>query len=81
MHNGFFSDLTQVVKFYNTRDTLPRCETLPAAQVKLGDTCWPAPASVANLDKDEVGNLGLNATDVADIVAFLGTLSDGYVAP
>ena len=62
MHNGVFKTLYQVVAFYNTRDVAP----------------WPEPETLANLNVDEMGNLGLTNQEVEDIVAFLKTLSDGW---
>jgi cytochrome c peroxidase len=63
MHNGVFKSLDEVVDFYNTRD--------------LGG--WPAPEYPENVNSDELGNLGLSDQDVDDIVAFLMTLTDGYL--
>jgi hypothetical protein len=40
-------------------------------------TCWPAPEVAAN-ETTLIGKLGLTDADEADIVAFLGTLTDGY---
>jgi cytochrome c peroxidase len=62
-HNGVFKSLKEVVHFYNTRDV----ET------------WPAPEVSANVNSDELGNLGLTDAEENAIVAFLKTLSDGYV--
>jgi len=73
MHNGFFSSLPLIVHFYNTRDVLPRC----ADDTGVGVTCWPAPEVAAN-ETTLIGKLGLTDADEADIVAFLGTLTDGY---
>jgi len=64
MHNGVFKSMLEVVHFYNTRDT----ET------------WPAPEVAMNVNTDELGNLGLTAQEESDIVAFIMTLNDGYVA-
>jgi cytochrome c peroxidase len=61
-HNGYFKSLWAVVHFYNTRDVMP----------------WPAPEVAANVNTTEIGNLGLTRHQENDIVAFLGTLSDGY---
>jgi cytochrome c peroxidase len=72
-HNGFFSSLKLLVHFYNTRDVLPRC----TGTTGVGVTCWPAPEVAAN-ETTLIGKLGLSADDEADIVAFLGTLTDGY---
>jgi hypothetical protein len=65
MHNGVFSTLHEVVDFYNTRD--------------LGG--WPPPEVPENVNQDELGNLGLTEAEVDTIVAFLETLTDGYVPP
>jgi len=60
-HNGYFKTLKDVVHFYNTRDT---------------DRKWPKPEVMANLNVDELGNLGLTPAEEEAIVAFLKTLSD-----
>ncbi|AET67989.1 cytochrome c peroxidase [Desulfosporosinus orientis DSM 765] len=62
MHNGYFKTLREVVNFYNTRDI----------------DNWPAPEVPENVNKQEVGNLGLTSDEVDAIVAFLNTLTDGY---
>jgi cytochrome c peroxidase len=62
-HNGYFKSLEDIVHFYNTRD--------------VGD--WPEPEVAENVNTDELGDLGLTAEEEAAIVAFLETLSDGYV--
>jgi cytochrome c peroxidase len=65
LHNGVFKTLYQVVSFYNTRDVAP----------------WPEPEIIDNLNRDEMGDLGLTNQEVEDIVTFLETLTDGYVKP
>ena len=77
MHNGYFKNLKDVVHFYNTRDTLPRCS---AGAPGVNVTCWPAPEDAANMDKT-VGALGLTEQDENDLVAFMKTLTDGYTVP
>jgi cytochrome c peroxidase len=78
-HNGFFKSLESIVHFYNTRDVLPTClGEYTDAQAMAAD-CWPAPEFAANLNTKEVGNLGLTPQEEADLVAFLKTLSDGYI--
>jgi cytochrome c peroxidase len=72
-HNGSFRTLEAIVHFYNTRDTLPRC---PPDAAGAGKTCWPAPEVAENVNTEELGNLGLTATEEAEVVAFLRTLSD-----
>jgi cytochrome c peroxidase len=64
-HNGYFKSLLEVVHFYNTRD-------VPGAG-------WPAPEVAANVNTTELGDLGLNHGEELAIVAFLKTLSDGYL--
>jgi len=64
MHNGVFNTLEEVINFYNTRDI---SATQPAAEV------------ATNVDNARnIGELGLSANDMSDLVAFLETLSDGF---
>lgn len=82
MHNGYFTSLRSVVDFYNSRDVKSACrgDKVPESKaLKAG--CWPAPEMVTNINRNELGNLGLSETEVDDIVAFMGTLSDGWIAP
>jgi cytochrome c peroxidase len=76
MHNGYFKTLEEVVHFYNTRDTLPRCEGELKAADAMAANCWPAPEVEATMNKDELGNLKMTAGEEADLVAFLKTLDD-----
>jgi cytochrome c peroxidase len=62
MHNGYFMTLTDVVRFYNTRD--------------VASAGWPAPEVAENVNKQDLGNLNLTDSEIEDIVAFLNTLSD-----
>jgi cytochrome c peroxidase len=64
-HNGYFKSLWEIVHFYNTRD-------VPGAG-------WPEPEVPVNINTAEMGNLKLNTGEELAIVAFLKTLSDGYV--
>jgi len=75
-HNGYFKSLKAIVHFYNTRDTLPTCSS--SAQTP-GLDCWPAPEVPATVNHDELGNLGLTEAEEDAIIAFMKTLSDGYV--
>jgi cytochrome c peroxidase len=63
MHNGVFQSLEEVVHFYNTRDVEE----------------WADPEVLENVNTDELGDLGLTPEEEAAIVAFMKTLSDGYV--
>lgn len=65
LHNGFFKTLKDVVHFYNTRDVED----------------WPSPEVSENVNKDEMGNLGLREREEELIVLFMKTLSDGYIPP
>ena len=62
MHNGFFKSLQDIVHFYNTRDK--------------ADEKWPKPEITVNVNKTELGNLGLTPVEEEAIVAFMKTLSD-----
>jgi len=75
-HNGYLKSLKEQVHFYNTSQALPRC-----AQGSPGEkvTCWPAPEYPETLNTTQLGNLGLTSEEEDDIVAFLQTLTDGYV--
>ena len=60
-HNGYFPALSEIVHFYNTRDT--------------GD--WAAPEVPTTVNKvDDLGNLGLTRQEEWQIVAFLRSLTD-----
>jgi cytochrome c peroxidase len=78
MHNGYFKSLKDVVHFYNTRDVLPTCKSGDSGEKVL---CWPSPENPANVNKRQLGNLGLSNDDEDAIVAFLKTLTDGYSIP
>jgi cytochrome c peroxidase len=66
-HNGYFKDLKAIVHFYNTRD-------VPGA--------WPAPEQDFNINRTgAVGDLHLTDAEENDLIAFLGTLTDGWSAP
>jgi cytochrome c peroxidase len=76
-HNGYFKSLKSIVHFYNTRDTLPRCQPNDPGE---GTTCWPAPESTDNINTKRVGRLGLTDAEEAALVAFMQTLTDGFMA-
>ena len=77
-HNGYFKSLEGIVHFYNTRDVLPVCPGAYTEAEALAAACWPAPEVAANVNTDELGDLGLSPSDEAAIVAYLKTLSDGF---
>jgi cytochrome c peroxidase len=78
-HNGYFKSLEGIVHFYNTRDVLPACPEAYTETQALAANCWPAPEYAATVNHDELGNLGLSTSEEAAIVAYLKTLSDGYI--
>jgi cytochrome c peroxidase len=63
-HNGVFKSLEEVVHFYNTR-----------AVPGMG---WPDPEVPVNIT-GLLGDLGLTPLEESALVAFLKTLTDGYV--
>jgi cytochrome c peroxidase len=79
MHNGYFKTLKGVVHFYNTRDTKPACSGLYVESHALAEGCWPKAEVKENVNTDELGNLGLTDEEEDAIVAFMKTLSDGFV--
>jgi hypothetical protein len=40
--------------------------------------CWPEPEIAANVNTDELGDLGLTSAEEDALVAFMMTLSDTY---
>ncbi len=88
-HNGFFKTLEGLVHFYNTRDIKRTCdEGMPfdatddyTEAMALKKDCWPAPEVASNVNTEVLGNLGLSEKDEEALVAFMQTLSDGYMDP
>jgi cytochrome c peroxidase len=66
-HNGYFATLGDIVHFYNTRD--------------VPSEMWPAPEVPANVNVDELGDLGLTPEEETAVVAFMMTLSDKWELP
>jgi cytochrome c peroxidase len=80
MHNGYFTTLKGVVDFYNSRDVKPVCpQEFVSDEQAIKKSCWPRPEVAENVNSDELGNLGLTEQEVDDIVAFMGTLTDGWL--
>ena len=78
-HNGYFKSLYGIVHFYNTRDVLDTCPGDYTEVQALAANCWPAPEVAANVNTAELGDLGLSFEEEQALVAFLKTLSDGYL--
>jgi len=85
-HNGVMHSLAEVLDFYNTRDTAPeRWYPVRGGAVQMFDDLPPAWRAnltrTAPLDGRPAGSApAMSAQDMADIVCFLRTLSDGHVA-
>ena len=81
MHNGYFKTLRGVLDFYNTRDVRPRCASRFVSEAEAqAQGCWPAPETTKNENMKDLGNLLLTDDNITDIIAFLGTLTDGWSA-
>ncbi|MYM25424.1 cytochrome-c peroxidase [Duganella sp. FT135W] len=78
-HNGSFTSLQQVIRFYVTRDTTP--QKWYQGGRKFDDQPAGLDANV-NMEAPFGGKPGdkpaLNERDIADMVVFLKTLTDGY---
>jgi cytochrome c peroxidase len=60
---------------------LLRCDKhLAGEETVLKRKCWPAPEVIANVNRDELGDLGLTDREIDDIVAFMKPLTDGWQA-
>jgi cytochrome c peroxidase len=78
MHNGYLKSLKQVVHFYNPRGALPSCRSGdPGEKV----TCWPPPENPETVNRKQLGDLKLSDKQENLVVAFLKTLTDGYLPP
>ena len=84
-HNGVYHDLKDVMAFYAFRDTNPekvyprgrdgrvaRFDDVPQAYLKNVDVTDPP------FDRKPGGTPAMTTADMQDIIAFLGTLDDGY---
>ncbi|HSR97625.1 MAG TPA: cytochrome c peroxidase [Kofleriaceae bacterium] len=83
-HNGSFTSLARAVRFYATRDVAPATwypRDVQGRVQKFDDLPGRYRANV-NMDPPFGGEPGgrpaLDEAEIADIVAFLGTLTDGY---
>jgi cytochrome c peroxidase len=86
-HNGVFHTLEQAVAFYATRDTDPERWYPRAADgtvQKFNDLPEKYRGNIdveAPFDKKRGDNPAMSEQDIKDIVAYLNTLTDGYVPP
>ncbi|WP_127900994.1 cytochrome-c peroxidase [Solirhodobacter olei] len=87
-HNGIYHSLTDVVRFYVERDTEPQKiypkgpDGKPALYNDLPRKYW---GNIDRIDAPLDRHLGekpaLDAAEIADVVAFLHTLTDGWHPP
>ncbi|MGJ7916293.1 cytochrome-c peroxidase [Massilia sp. LXY-6] len=84
-HNGAFSNLVDVVRFYVTRDTNPErwYPVNPDGTVDKFNDLPPAYRKNVNTTEGPYNRKpgmapALDGSEIADLVQFLGTLTDGY---
>jgi len=86
-HNGQIKSLTDAIRFYATRDTNPELwyPTVNGVVQKFNDLPTRYQGNIdpqMPLDGRAPGSTPpLSEQDISDLVAFLGTLTDGYVPP
>ncbi|HEY0990435.1 MAG TPA: cytochrome c peroxidase, partial [Kofleriaceae bacterium] len=74
-HNGYFENLPYMLDFLNTRD-LGSYDVGTCTRVAGRIRCpWPAAEVTATVERS-IGHLGLDEQDIADLLAFLATLTD-----
>jgi cytochrome c peroxidase len=84
-HNGLYHDLKDVIRFYAERDTDPAkfYPKKPDGSVDVFDDLPPPYRANLNTDPPFDRHLGdkpaLNDAEIDDLIAFLQTLTDGYV--
>jgi cytochrome c peroxidase len=80
-HNGYFDNVPYIVSFLNSRDVGSPEVGECARHARGGPTlcAWQPPEVPATVDP-RVGHLGLSIQDLADVVAFLDTLTDAALA-
>ena len=85
-HNGSFTSLEQVMRFYVQRDTAPQkwYTKNPDGSVHKYDDMPPGLEANVNVeapfDRQKGQAPALNEKEIADVIVFLKTLTDGYVA-
>src|SRR3569833_1964515 len=85
-HNGVFNSLREVLDFYNDRDLHPEkfYSRNRDGSVRKFDDLPPGDADNvdrdAPLDRAPGGAAALSESEINDLIAFLETLNDGYVA-
>ncbi len=84
-HNGVYHDLKQVMDFYNLRNTDPGKIYPRDASGKVQvyndiPKAWQANVDYADapFDRKPTDQPAMSEQDIQDIIAFIGTLNDGY---
>lgn len=87
-HNGVFGSLREVLQFYQQRDVLPWkwYPRRPDGKVDKANDLPDALRRNLNIDPPFMGRFGgqlgaISDADIDDLIAFLGTLTDGYQLP
>ncbi|MGK5024818.1 cytochrome-c peroxidase [Janthinobacterium sp. RB2R34] len=86
-HNGSFNSLEQVLRFYVQRDTAPQkwYPKNPDGSVHKYDDLPPGLEANVNVeapfDRQRGQAPALNEQEIADVIVFLKTLTDGYKVP
>ncbi|QWV93040.1 cytochrome-c peroxidase [Geomonas oryzisoli] len=76
-HNAYFKSLQEIVHFYNLRDVLPLCDSPnPPVDAMGGATCFPAAEVADNVNRTDLGNLGLTPQEGMALIQFMKTLTD-----
>jgi cytochrome c peroxidase len=73
LHNGLFDNLKEVVDFYNQRDL--------DSKKSPTERRWAQAEVQENVNDEELGDLKLTPEEVDALVAFMETLTDGYLLP
>ncbi|MBN3825572.1 cytochrome-c peroxidase [Burkholderia sp. Ac-20384] len=82
-HNGVYHTLEDVMRFYVERDIHPeKFYPVVHGKVQIYDDLpkryWPNINREAPFDRKRGEQPALNAAEIKDVIAFLGTLTDGY---
>ena len=83
MHNGFFTSLADVVRFYSTRNSNPQRWYGPTGVPNDLPEQYRANLEITKAPFNRTAAQGpvLTEAEIADVVAFLRTLSDGFQTP
>jgi len=81
-HNGYFDNLPYLLDFLASRDTGSADVGTCSRADPRARCAWPGPEVPATVERDRVGHLALSPAELADLAAFLETLTDEpYATP